>query len=152
MATQIVLPGNLTGNQFVRSTRPALSDARFLLPRMRDRARLRRHALKLRFWPENHPTDDAGQVLDLNWSWIKSLKNGKPSHRIGELRISERIGNCDNLRIIFYAPQAESLTDAPDPMLWVLAAIQKKSNAFTKANIATFKARKRLIDERYYFL
>ncbi len=68
-----IYPENMTGMHRVRVVRPAFHDAHFWLPRMRDRAELRRQALKLRFWPERCPEDENGQVLDLDWCWIKRL-------------------------------------------------------------------------------
>lgn len=136
------LPGALTGNFWVRGLRPAFHDAHRLLPRMRDRAVLRRNSLKLRFWPEHHPTNESGLVLDLDWSWIKALK-GK---RIAELRVDDVIGECDNLRVIFFDPKIRE----PVPILWVIAVMQKKRDEFTKANIDTFELRRKLVLERFY--
>ena len=136
------LPGELTGRYLVRAGRWAFQEAHKWLPRARDRAELRRHALKLRFWPGYNPDDDAGQLLDLDWSWIKSL----PGKRIGELRIDDAIGGCDNLRVIFFAPSIVSEV----PMLWVLSVFQKKRNDFTKAQIRNFDMRRRIILERFY--
>lgn len=134
---------NLTGNRLVRAGRWAFQDAKKWLPRTKDRAELRRHALKLRFWPEHHPTDDNGTLLDLDWSWIQSLR----PLRIGELRIQDTIGGCDNLRVIFFDPDIET---KPLPMLWVLAAFQKKRDHFTKAQLSTFKGRSVLVMDRFY--
>jgi len=143
--------GNLTGNYRVRAVRPAFQDAHKWLPRSKDRARLRRHALKLRFWPEKHPEDAAGILLDLDWSWIKAMKG---SH-VGELRVHDQIGDCDNLRVIFFDPKdsAENILtqlDASMPIIWVLSVFQKKRDDFTKAQIRTFRARRTLVLERFY--
>ncbi len=136
------MDGNLTGTHWVRAGRWALQDAHKWLPKKKDFAALRRHALKLRFWPNHHPENDDGQLLDLNWSWIRAL----PGKRIGELRIDDTIGGCDNLRVIFFVPREET----EPPMLWVLAAFQKKRDDFSKAQIQTFKGRRELILERFY--
>jgi len=136
------LPGNLSGDFHVRVLRDAFKDAHRLMPKMRDRARLRRQALKLRFWPENHPEDEGGQVLDIDWSWIQALKS--QGHKIGELRINETIGGHDNLRLIFYLRTGESSI----PTIWVLGVMQKKRDDFSKYNVAVFKGRKTLVDER----
>ncbi|NLE39222.1 MAG: hypothetical protein GX621_14460 [Pirellulaceae bacterium] len=119
------MEGHLTGSYLVRAYRPAFQEARKLLPRQRDFAELRRHALKLRFWPENHPETEDGQVLDLDWSWVRSL-SGK---NIGELRIGDTIAGHDNLRVIFFVPQEKT----KPPIIWVLAAFQKKRDDFSKA-------------------
>lgn len=136
------LGGSLTGNYHVRAIRPAFHDARRCLPRMRDRAELRRHALKLRFWPERWPADDNGQILDLDWSWIRSL----PHKKVGELRIHDRIGDCDNLRVIFFDPQISE----PYPTLWVLAVLQKKRDDFSRHMLRIFDSRRTLVLERFY--
>ena len=134
---------NLTGSYLVRAIRPAFHDAHKWLPRAKDRAELRRHALKLRFWPEKHPEDQNGVVLDVDWSWIKAMKG----LNVGELRISNKIGDCDNLRVIFFHPKIHT---EPLPMIWVLAVFQKKRDDFTKAQITTFKARRTIVLERFY--
>ncbi len=58
------LPGNLTGVFHERVLRPALQDAHRIMPRMKDRAVLRRHALKLRYWPIHI------QKTNRVWYWI----------------------------------------------------------------------------------
>jgi hypothetical protein len=136
------LPGNLTGTHLVRAGRWAFQEAQRLFPKTRDRAELRRHALKLRFWPGCRPEDSEGQVLDLDWCWIRSL----PGKRIGELRIHDTIDGCDNLRVIFYAPPIKT----EPPMLWVLSVLQKKRDDFSTAQIQNFALRSKLILERFY--
>ena len=106
---------------------------------------VRRHALKLRFWPERCPADDDGQLLDLDWSWVKAL-SGK---RVGELRISDSIGGHDNIRVIFFDPHKQAEKE-PMPMLWVLAVFQKKRDDFTKHQILVFKTRRKIVLERFY--
>lgn len=58
------LSGNMTGNYYVRAVRPAFHDAKYWLPHMRDRALLRRHALKLRFWGAGGLVEDLDLGLD----------------------------------------------------------------------------------------
>lgn len=136
---------NLTGSHWVRVLLPAVHDAQRLWPRTSDRMIVRRHALKLRYWPAIHPTDDHGQVLDLDWSWIQALKGSN----VGELRIHDVIGGHDNIRLIFYRHPERRAAD-PLPVIWVLAAMQKKRDEFTAANIATFRARRQLVLTRFY--
>ncbi len=136
------LPGNLTGTFLVRALRSAFQDVDRLMNRTRDQATLRRHALKLRYWPDKHPQGESGVLMDLDWSWIESCK----PRRIGELRIHETICGCDNLRIIFFDPAVR----IPLPMIWVLAVMQKKSNHFSKANTTTFEVRRQIVLERFY--
>lgn len=138
------LPGNLTGNYFVRAIRSALDDARRWMPRRKHQAELRRQALKLRFWPERHPEDDTRQLLDLDWSWIRAL----PGMNVGELRIHDTIGGCDNLRVIFFVPP----TREPLPVLWIIGVLQKKRDDFTSAQVRTYKLRRQLVLERFYQL
>jgi hypothetical protein len=138
------MDGNLTGDYRVRAGRWAFQDARKWLPKTRDRAELRRHALKLRFWPGSDETTEGGQLMDLDWSWVRAL----PGKRIGELRIHDTIGGRDNLRVIFFVPPKQ--TQAAMPMLWVLSVLQKKRDDFTDAQIRNFKVRRTLILERFY--
>lgn len=134
----------LTGSRHIKAFRPALAQARKLLRRDRDFFELRAQALKLRYWPQKTPTDSDGNLLDLNWCWIESLK-GK---HVGELRIDDEIGGFDNLRVIFF--DAASYPHGGLPMIWILSALQKKRNEWTKNNIKTFDAQRRLVIERFY--
>jgi hypothetical protein len=134
---------SLTGRYRIRALNAALDDARRLCPRTGDRMEIRRHALKLRHWPEHHPTDDAGKVLDLDWEWIRAL----PGFHIGELRVADAIGGNDNLRIIFYVGSAE--IREPLPMIWILRVLQKKRDDFSKNDVSIFKARRLLVIERF---
>lgn len=134
---------NLTGNYLVRAARWAFQEAHKWLPRARDRAELRRHALKLRFWPTGQRESDGGELIDLDWSRIRSL----PGLGIGELRIHDTIGGCDNLRVIFFTPK---IGGEPLPTLWVLSVLQKKRDHFTRAQLANYKMRRQMILERFY--
>ena len=136
--------GNLTGTYHVRALLSAFHDAHKWFPRKRHRAILRRHALKLRYWPDHHPTSDSGLVLDLDYSVIQSLKGEK----IFELRIHESIGDCDNIRVIFWV--APLRHDQAMPNIWVLAVLQKKRDDFTSAQIDIFLGRKALAIARFY--
>jgi hypothetical protein len=136
------LPGNLTGRFHVRVLRPALHDAHRLMPRTKDRAILRRHSLKLRYWPTPKPEDESGMALDLNWEWIRSL----PGMKVGELRVQDTLGGNDNLRVIFFKPEKSQ----PLPTLWVIAVLQKRRNDFTKAQITNFKSRRKIVLNRFY--
>lgn len=134
----------LTGSRRVRAIRPAFDDVGRLCKRTRDRIAIRRHALKLRYWPEKHPTDESGKVLDLNWSWVRALRE----LNIGELRLDDTIGGHDNLRVIFF--EGDKAVREPLPMVWVLQVMQKKRDDFTKHNLDTFKARRTLVMQRFY--
>lgn len=65
--------GNLAGSQHVRILREALKAGHRLFPRTRDRMEVRRHLLKLRYWPERWPRDESGMVLDLDWEKVRAL-------------------------------------------------------------------------------
>jgi hypothetical protein len=136
---------SLTGNFFVRAFRPAFDDVRGLFHRTRDTIEIRRNALKLRYWPQSLTTEQpSGNVVDLDWSWIKSL----PNEKVGELRVEDTIGGHDNLRIIFFVgPPHERM---PKTCIWILAVLQKKRDDFSANQIATFRARKRLVCQRFY--
>jgi hypothetical protein len=133
----------LTGNYRVRVLRPALDEAYKLCPRMCDRMELRAQALKLRYWPANQSSDGNGQLLDLDWSWIKAA----PHLRIGELRIDDTIGGNDNLRLIFFV--GERVVAMPMPVIWILRAMQKKRNDFSAHDLAMVKARRMFVQERF---
>lgn len=134
----------LEGDYRVRVFRPAWADARRWFPRTRDRIAVRSHALKLRYWPLRQLESDRGQLLDLDWCWIKALK-GKD---VGELRIGDTIGGHDNIRIVFY--KGDPKIKVPLPIIWILAVLQKKRNEWTTANTQTFKGRRTLVIERFY--
>jgi hypothetical protein len=134
----------LTGRYRIRAIRPAFNDADSLVSTTRERIQLRRHALKLRFWPDQNPTDLSGKIVDLDWSWVRSI----PSSKIGELRVHDVIGGNDNLRIIFFVGPAE--VKIPLPQIWILRVLQKKRDDFSAHEISIFKARRDLVLERFY--
>lgn len=137
----------LSGKYRVRALRAAFDDVDRLFDQARDKIELREHALKLRYWPGNLPInapDDRPPIIDLNWSWIRSL----PGQNVGELRIDDVIGGCDNLRIIFFV--GDSSVKEPLPISWVLAVFQKKRDDFSKPQISVFRGRRKLVIERFY--
>ncbi|MGD8450330.1 MAG: hypothetical protein PVJ57_00800 [Phycisphaerae bacterium] len=133
----------LDGDYRVRVFGPAWADAHHWFKRTRDRVEIRCHALKLRFWPLPDPADQQGRLLDLDWCWIKACHKG-----IGELRVHDRVGGHDNIRIVFY--RGDPSVRAPLPIIWVIAVLQKKRDEWTTANIRTFNARRALIIQRFY--
>jgi hypothetical protein len=141
------MAGNLTGTYFVKVYDDVVFDeVRDLFPKVKDRMRLRRQSLKLRFWPSQNPVDESGKVLDLDWSPIKSL----PHSNVGELRISDVIGGRENLRVIFFVGSPEVCD--PKPLIWILTVLQKKRNDFTVYQIRNFKRRRQAVIERFYNL
>jgi hypothetical protein len=135
---------HLTGSFRVRALRPALGEVFRLCDRWSENAEIRRHALKLRYWPEKCAEDESGVVVDLDWSWIKAL----PGMHVGELRIDDVIAGNDNLRIIFYV--GEAALAQPLRMIWILRVMQKKRQDFSRYDISIFKARRTLVMERFY--
>lgn len=128
----------LTGTYRVIALRAARTAVQRLLPKASDCMELRSQVLKLRYWPEKNPTDDSGQLLDLHWGWVKSLRGSQ----IGELRIRDTIGGRDNLRVIFAV--LEKADADPMPMIWVLHVMQKKRMQFSAADLEVFRARKQM--------
>lgn len=138
------LGAGLTGNYHVKATRSARTAAHRLFPKIGDYMQLRAHALKLRYWPQKNPTTDSGCVLDLDWTWIKSL----PRERVGELRIVEAIAQQENLRLIFFV--ADKRRSDPRPIIWILHVMQKKRQEFTRQEITIFSDRKQFVFINYY--
>jgi hypothetical protein len=140
----VEMSDNLTGGFHVRATRPAFADVGRLFKKTRDSIEVRRHALKLRYWPDAFTTEASGQVFDLDWSWIRSLEGTK----IGELRIHDTIGGQDNLRVIFFlGPQCDRVAKR---CIWILAVIQKRRDDFTAHQIRIFADRRLLVLQRFY--
>lgn len=135
---------NLTGNYRVRAIRPAFDDVHGLFRKTKDKLEARRHALKLRYWPNKNPADDSGVFLDLDWTWIRSL----PGLKVGELRVDDAIGGRENLRIIFFV--GDSADRDLLPVIWILRVMQKKRDDFSSHDLSIFRARRVLVMERFY--
>ena len=128
----------LYGNYYIKPTASALVRAwKLCNGNAKDFYRLRSHALKLAYWPDQ---------VDLDWDWIKSLE----AKRVGELRIGERIAGHDNIRIIFFKANKVLLGDPSMPRIWTLHVFQKKRNDFSGGQIAAFRAMRDIIVERHY--
>lgn len=138
--------GNLTGFYFVKRTPASSHDVRNLFSRVRDRMEVRRHALKLGYWPDNPPGENGGAVLDLDWEWVR----GMPSNirDVGELRIDGMIGGHRNLRIIFF--RGDPKVRNPLPMIWILQVFAKKRDDITKDQIISFKQRRKWVLNQFY--
>ena len=127
----------LFGSYYVKPTAGAEVRAwKLCNKRMREYQKLRAHALKLAYWP-----DDA----DLDWDWIKSLE----AKRVGELRIDELIAGQDNVRVIFFKAN-KILPGEPMPRIWTLTAFQKKRDDFSGKEIAAFRAMRDIVVARWY--
>ena len=136
----------LFGQYHVTPTASCIQDATSLFPKFHDYQLARRQALKLAFWPKAGPEDKRGQVLDLDWEWIRAMGTGM---RVGELRISDVIGGYDNLRIAFYVSLVKRAEDQL-PRIWPLSILQKKSKRFSTQDIKTFKGRLKILKARQY--
>ena len=138
------MSAGLSGNRWVRRLGAVRADAGRYFPRARDDFEIRRHALKLRFWPSNQATDPSGRIIDLDWSLIKAL----PGLDIGELRIEDEIGGHRNTRIIFFVGPPDDRY--PLPCFWILSVFPKKRDDFTSHQLANFRARRRIVMTRFY--
>lgn len=127
----------LFGAYYVKPTATAIVRAYKLCgDSVRDVMKIRQHALKLAFWPNE---------ADLDWEWIQALKN----KRIGELRIDEAIAGNNNLRVIFFKAN-KPLPNEPLPRIWSLTVLQKKSQHFTAGDLQAFSAMRDIIVFRNY--
>jgi|GEM_PF-1844452 len=142
--------GGLFGRYFVVPTPTALTRAWNLAQgQMRHFQCLRRHALKLAFWPAaESDLPDA----DLDWDWIE----GEKRNRIGELRIDERIAGYENIRVIFFKANKPIDDDPKLPTgetmlrIWLLTVFEKKSQGFSPGMIKAWRAARQIILARFY--
>jgi phage-related protein len=125
----------------VRVCRPAFCAAHRMFNSVQDWMELRANALKLRWWPRGRMKN---KVIDLDWDWIRAL----PDLNVGELRVDDRIGGFDNIRVIFF--KADIVDKDHPPTIWVLHVMQKKRQEFTQNDIRVFKARRMLVMEYSY--
>ena len=137
---------NLFGQFHVTPTPSGMRDAADLFPKYGDYQELRKHALKLAFWP-NGVDEQSGLVCDLNWEEISGMK----APRACELRIEDRIGGMNNLRVIFYV-FSKTLILPGDvlPRLWTIGVMQKKTQRFSANDLRTFAAKVTIIRKRTY--
>ena len=124
-------------------TATAISRAKDLFPKARDNQILRRHVMKLAYWPTGlHDGDVDGS--DLDWDWITTLEK----KRIGELRIDETIGGFNNLRVIFFKANT-CLANKTMNRIWILTVFQKKSQGVRQGQIKSFDGARTIIVERH---
>lgn len=138
----------LTGTHLVRVLRSALQKAKRTWPAVGDRMEVRRQTLKLRFWGERHPGSVTPGVLDLTYEAIKAM----PGSGVYELRLDDEIGGKQNIRVIFFEPPGSwrCQYEMPLPVLWVLEAMPKKRNEWTKFDLDRFRAARAVVRERFY--
>ena len=82
-------------------------------------------------------------MVDLDWSWINTLSGMS----VGELRVADKIGTHDNLRIIFFVDSRPP--EGGMPVIWILHVFQKKTDHFTTAALATIRARRLIVLGRW---
>jgi hypothetical protein len=137
----------LFGDYHVTPTPTALKEAMDLFLRYGDYQELRRHALKLAFWPKSDAIGAGGMVCDLDWEEIKGMVAPKAC----ELRIDDAINGYNNLRVIFYVFEKTIVLDGDiKPRLWVIGVMQKKTQRFSNANLRIFSARVKILRLRKY--
>lgn len=140
---------SLSGTNFVRFSRHGLQSIRSYWPNMADRFEVRRQGLKLRFWDERH-LHGTGMLFDHSYEKIKALA----SESIYELRLDDDIGGQSNIRIVLFDPPStwKTVEDNVRPfrVIWILEALPKKRNEWTKNDITRFKGQRLLLKKRFY--
>lgn len=139
----------LTGCNFVRFTRHGLQSIRSYWAHIGDKFEVRRQALKLRFWDERHE-HGPGMLFDHTYESIKALQG----LGIYELRLDDDIGGQSNIRVVFFDPPSnwEPATghDRPVRVIWVLEALPKRRNDWTRNDITRFRGARLLVQTRFY--
>lgn len=138
---------SVTGCNFVRFSRHGLQAIRKHWASVPDRFEIRRQALKLRWWDERQ-THGAGLLFDLTYESIKALSGSG----IYELRIDDVVGDHDNIRIVLFDPPSDwiPLEEKPLKIVWVLEALQKERDGWTKNELNRFSASRLLLKQRCY--
>ena len=136
----------LEGTHHVRALRSALQKAKRTWPKVGDRMEVRRQALKLRFWGSRHESEPG--LLDLSYESIKSM----PGTGVYELRLDDTIGVISNIRILFFDPPKAWTCqfETPLPVVWVLEAMAKRRDGWTKFDVDRFRAERQIVKERFY--
>jgi len=134
----------LTGCNFVRFTRHGLQSIRGYWTRIGDRFEIRRQALKLRFWDERHE-HGPGMLFDHTYESIKALQG----LGIYELRFDDEIGGQSNIRMVFFDPPTDWVPGVgqtrPMRVIWVLEALPKKRNEWTRNDLTRFRGARLLL-------
>lgn len=139
----------LIGCNFVRFSRHGLQSIRSYWPKIGDRFEIRRQGLKLRFWDDRH-LHGSGMLFDHSYEKIKALA----SEGVYELRLDDEIGGQSNIRVILFDPPSSWKCHAdnirPLRVIWILEALPKKRNDWTKNDITRFKGQRLLLKQRFY--
>jgi hypothetical protein len=137
----------LFGDYHVTPTPSAIKEAEGLFPRFGEYQEVRRHALKLAYWPKRRG-ETGGIVGDMDWEEIKGMSGPKAC----ELRIDDNIGGYNNLRLIFYVFEKNIVLPGDVlPRLWVMSIMQKKVERFTNTMLRIFSGKVQIIRQRKYF-
>ena len=136
----------LEGTNLVRALRSALQKAKKIWPKVGDRMEVRRQSLKLRFWDQRHESEPG--LLDLTYESIKAMSG----LGVYELRLDDDIGGISNIRVLFFDPPRgwKCRFETPLPVVWVLEAVAKKRDGWTKFDIDRFRAARAIVKERFY--
>jgi hypothetical protein len=139
----------ITGTHFVRVLRSGLQKARHLWPKIGDRMEVRRQALKLRFWGDRHDEEEEFCLIDMSYEKVKGVRGDK---NIYELRLQDKIGGVENIRIIFFVPPDDWVPqdEMPLPVIWLLEPVAKKREGWTANDLSRFAACRAIIKERFY--
>lgn len=140
---------SVTGCNFVRFTRHGLQSIRSYWAKIGDRFEIRRQGLKLRFWDERHE-HGPGMLFDHTYESIKALQG----QGIYELRLDDDIGGQSNIRVVFFDPPSDwkplTLERRPFRVVWVLEALPKRRNDWTRNDITRFRGARLLVRRRFY--
>jgi hypothetical protein len=138
----------ITGTHLVRALRSALQSAKHFWPKVGDRMEIRRNALKLRFWGMRSESDSNDAVMDVSYESIKTLQG----LGVYELRLEDAIGGHRNIRVVFFVPPEKWKPKAkmPLPTIWILEALPKKRQEWTAHDINRFRAKRKIVKERFF--
>ena len=142
---------SICGHFYVKPTDSARMDARKWFPHHRDYYELRKQVLKLRWWPTGS-VGTHGQVEDLDWEPVRGIGGGLKVH---ELRIDDKIGGHDNIRVYFMvAPrvlEGDPVVEGKTlPRIWLLRTMQKKTQKLTSRDLTILKGRAKIVLKRHY--
>jgi hypothetical protein len=89
-------------------------------------------------------------LFDHTYESIKALQGSG----IYELRLDDDIGGQSNVRVVFFDPptdwKAVAGQSKPLRVIWILEALPKKRNEWTRNDIARFRGARLLIQTRFY--
>ncbi len=89
-------------------------------------------------------------LFDHSYEKIKALA----SENIYELRLDDDIGGQSNIRIVLFDPPSswKTVEDNVRPLrvIWILEALPKKRNEWTKNDITRFRGQRLLLKRRFY--